>query len=117
MPKRSAPTDRHPLTPREREVVLRITVGESNPEIAATLCVSPRTVQSHVASARVKVGARNRTHLAAIALRRGIVPLDAGDPAYVVARPAESYRAVRSSGGSTSPVAIATATSSAALRS
>ena len=37
-----------PMTPREREVAELVLTGASNTQIAATLAVSPRTVQSHV---------------------------------------------------------------------
>ena len=39
-----------PMTPREREVAELLLAGASNARIAATLGVSPRTVQSHVRS-------------------------------------------------------------------
>jgi DNA-binding CsgD family transcriptional regulator len=64
------------LTTRERQIADLLLDGFTNPEIARTLHISARTVQSHLEQARVKVGARNRTHLAALLLRRGIVPLD-----------------------------------------
>jgi DNA-binding NarL/FixJ family response regulator len=37
-----------PMTPREREVAELLLAGASNTQIATTLAVSPRTVQSHV---------------------------------------------------------------------
>lgn len=63
------------LTSREREVVTLVSDGLSNNEIADQLYVSPRTVQSHVASALGKLGARTRTQLAVMAIRRGMIPL------------------------------------------
>lgn len=64
-----------PLSAREIEVVARVIEGDSNREIADSLGLSVRTVQSHVVNSRVKLGARSRTHLAVLALRAGVVPL------------------------------------------
>lgn len=78
----SSSTDRGPqapLTAREHEVVRHVVGGGTNPQIAATMHLSDRTVQSHVAEACRKLGARNRTHLAVLAIRHGVVDLpDAG---------------------------------------
>lgn len=63
------------LTDREVQVVSLVVEGCTNPEIAELLVISPRTVQSHVASAMRKLDARSRTQLAVAALRREVVPL------------------------------------------
>jgi DNA-binding NarL/FixJ family response regulator len=63
------------LTCREVQVVALVVEGCTNPEIAEVLVISPRTVQSHVASAMRKLDARSRTQLAVAALRRDVVPL------------------------------------------
>ena len=42
------------LTTREREVVQLLAQGRRQTEIAQVLCISPRTVEGHVASARRK---------------------------------------------------------------
>jgi DNA-binding CsgD family transcriptional regulator len=52
-----------PLTARELEVARLMTVGLRNKQIADRLFVSVRTVESHLRSARVKTGTRNRTQL------------------------------------------------------
>ncbi|WTY61750.1 LuxR C-terminal-related transcriptional regulator [Streptomyces sp. NBC_01410] len=52
------------LSPREQEVAQLAGSGMSNREIAVTLYLSPRTVESHVARAMRKVGALSRHDLA-----------------------------------------------------
>lgn len=67
--------DEASLSERELEVVALVVDGRANAEIAQRLHLSIRTVQHHVASARAKVGARSRTHLAVLVLRAGLVSL------------------------------------------
>ena len=52
-----------PLTTREREVVERVCLGESNAEIAAALDMSEKTVKTHLTHVYDKVGVRSRTEL------------------------------------------------------
>lgn len=52
------------LSRRELEIARMAAAGASNPEIAATLFLSRKTVERHVSAALAKVGARNRTELA-----------------------------------------------------
>lgn len=52
------------LTQREREVALLVAEGASNPEIAASLFLSRKTVERHVSNMLAKVGVRNRAQLA-----------------------------------------------------
>ncbi|MFJ3715321.1 LuxR C-terminal-related transcriptional regulator [Streptomyces sp. NPDC090057] len=52
------------LSPREAEVAELAAAGMSNREIAATLHLSPRTVEQHVARALQKIGVRSRQQLA-----------------------------------------------------
>lgn len=54
-----------PLTARELEIAQLVAAGDSNPEIAAALFLSRKTVERHVSNVLRKVGARNRTELAA----------------------------------------------------
>ncbi|MFN0090271.1 MAG: ATP-binding protein [Acidimicrobiales bacterium] len=54
------------LSPWEREVLALIAAGRSNEEIAAQLYISYRTVKTHVSAILRKLGARDRTHAAAL---------------------------------------------------
>jgi two-component system, LuxR family, response regulator FixJ len=47
------------LTDREREVMSRLTLGESNKMVAFHLGISPRTVEIHRANLQNKLKARN----------------------------------------------------------
>lgn len=65
---RHAPTTDDPalasLSGRELEVLRLLAEGLTDREIAASLVVSPRTVESHVSSILHKLGARNRAEAA-----------------------------------------------------
>ena len=60
------------LTRREREVLRLLATGQSNQCIARLLCLSPRTVQRHIANLYPKVGAHNRAEATAYALRHDL---------------------------------------------
>lgn len=62
-----------PLSPRERDVLRLMADGRSDPEIAATLVVSRRTVATHVASVFHKLGVHSRAAASARAVRLGII--------------------------------------------
>ncbi|HEU0025044.1 MAG TPA: response regulator transcription factor [Thermoleophilaceae bacterium] len=62
-----------PLTPRELEVVKLIAEAFTNRQIAETLKVSEKTVESHRANVLGKLGMRDRVELARYAVRRGLV--------------------------------------------
>ncbi|MGR7002784.1 LuxR C-terminal-related transcriptional regulator [Yinghuangia aomiensis] len=65
-------------TPRELQVVRGVVRGLTNEEIGAELHIAPHTVRMHLRRIVPHLGARNRTHLAALAVARGLV-----DPAVV----------------------------------
>lgn len=56
------------LTATERRVTALVRDGLTNPEIAARLFVSPRTVQTHVSHILAKLGARSRVEVARMEL-------------------------------------------------
>jgi non-specific serine/threonine protein kinase len=61
------------LTPRECEVLRLVVAGHSNPEIAAALFLSRRTVTTHLTNIFAKLGVTGRAEAAVLAVRRGLV--------------------------------------------
>ena len=61
------------LTMREREILRLLVEGRSNPEIAAALFISPKTVRNHVSRILAKLGVASRTAAATFAVRHGLV--------------------------------------------
>ncbi len=57
------------LTPRESEVLVWISRGKTNQEIAIILDFSPRTVNKHLEQIYRKLGVENRTTAAAVSLK------------------------------------------------
>lgn len=64
-PWRRGPSAATTLSPRQREVAELLASGATNPEIAATLFLSRKTVEHHASAVLAKLGARNRTEVAA----------------------------------------------------
>jgi len=61
------------LTAAEVRVLRLIAEGNANKEIAAHLSTSEDTIKGQVRNILAKLGAKDRTHAAMIALRRGII--------------------------------------------
>lgn len=61
------------LTPREREVLVLISHGHSNAEIAERLVLSVNTIRNHVQSLLGKLGAHSKLEAAAIGVREGLI--------------------------------------------
>jgi DNA-binding NarL/FixJ family response regulator len=62
-----------PLTPREIEVLKLIAEAHTNREIAETLGLAEKTVESHRGNLLSKLGMRDRVELVRYAIRRGLV--------------------------------------------
>lgn len=64
------------LTRRELEILEYVTRGLSAKEVARHINISPRTVDRHVECARLKLRARNRTHMVACAVKAGLLQME-----------------------------------------
>ncbi|MEA2273046.1 MAG: hypothetical protein QOI98_1754 [Solirubrobacteraceae bacterium] len=69
----SSPSQLDELTVREREVMALVAYGLTNDEIAERLVVSPATAKTHVSRTMVKLHARDRAQLVALAYQTGLV--------------------------------------------
>ncbi|HOG47769.1 MAG TPA: response regulator transcription factor [Anaerolineae bacterium] len=71
-PSASADDESHePLTPREREVLVRIAQGYTSRQIADEWTISVRTVESHRANLMAKLGLRSRADVVRYAREHG----------------------------------------------
>ena len=61
------------LTKRQREILQLLANGESTTVAARELDLSEETVKTHTKHALARLGARNRTHAVAIALRESLI--------------------------------------------
>lgn len=73
MPQKSPTTIGSNLTDREKEVLMLISHGKSNAEIAENLYLSEGTVRNYVSSILEKLEVTDRTQAAVIAIRSGLV--------------------------------------------
>lgn len=62
-----------PLSDRELEVLRLVASGLTNKEVAASLYLSAETVKAHLETIFRKLGATDRTHAVAVALREGLL--------------------------------------------
>lgn len=61
------------LSDREFEVFMALAKGKTTNEIAETLCLSPRTVGTHLYNIKQKLNANNSAEIALIAMRSGLI--------------------------------------------
>ncbi len=69
-----------PLTPREGEILAKISRGRSNKEIAADLQIASGTVKIHIERILRKLSAANRVEAATLGLHYGLIPSDDAQP-------------------------------------
>lgn len=67
--------DRAQLTRREWQVLTLLCDGATSGQIGFAFGLAPDTIDQHIASAREKLGTRNRIELVSYALRHDLVPL------------------------------------------
>ncbi len=72
------PSGAEPLSAREMEVLRLLVAGAGNKAIAAQLGLSENTVKSHLSHIFDKLGVQSRAEAVAVALQRGLVPLERG---------------------------------------
>src|SRR6266480_3274104 len=63
------------ITDREREVLMRIALGESNKRVAVALHLSVKTVEKHRANLMRKLELHNTAAVTLFAVRNGLVPV------------------------------------------
>ncbi|HEV2347687.1 MAG TPA: response regulator transcription factor [Actinocrinis sp.] len=63
----------HGLTSREYEILRRVAMGETNPEIAVNLALTRNTVKTYLQRAMEKLGAHNRVEAISRASQLGIL--------------------------------------------
>jgi len=61
------------FTAREQEILVQLAQGFSNQEIARQLCLSVKTVDTHVANLMKKTGVHKRTQLLSFAYEQGLL--------------------------------------------
>lgn len=61
------------LTSRELQLLMLVALGYSAKEVANRYGIAFRTVETHLDTMRLKLRARNRTHMVAIAIEMGLI--------------------------------------------
>ena len=57
---------------RELEIIQLLIAGKSNPEMAATLHLSPNTIKTHVRNIMNKLGVKRRVQIEVVAVQLGL---------------------------------------------
>lgn len=65
------PSLTHPLTGREKQVIVRVARGMSNAKTGVDLCLAEDTIKTHLRRIYNKTGAHDRAHAVALLLIRG----------------------------------------------
>ena len=65
------------LTHREQQVLELVAGGFSAKQIASQIGIAPRTVEGHIETVRLKMRARNKTHLVTQAVQAGVLKIQA----------------------------------------
>jgi len=63
--------EKESLTPREKDIAVRVASGKSNKRVAADLGIAESTVKLHLHKAFTKLGVTNRVQLSLLARERG----------------------------------------------
>jgi DNA-binding NarL/FixJ family response regulator len=63
----------HELTKREREVLVELSKGKSNKEIASSLYITEKTVKTHISNIFAKLEVSDRTQAALYAVKHGLI--------------------------------------------
>jgi DNA-binding NarL/FixJ family response regulator len=82
----SSPSQLDELTEREREVMALVAYGLTNHEIARRLVISPATAKTHVTRTMVKLHARDRAQLVALAYQTKLVTPGARELEFAASR-------------------------------
>jgi DNA-binding CsgD family transcriptional regulator len=70
------------LTPTELKIATLVAEGGSTAEIAGSMFLSRRTVQTYISRILAKLGAKGRTDIVREALRQGVSPWDGQVPSF-----------------------------------
>jgi DNA-binding CsgD family transcriptional regulator len=65
------------LTHREMQVLELVAGGFSAKQIAGQIGIAPRTVEGHIETVRLKMRARNKTHMVTQAVQAGVLKFSA----------------------------------------
>ena len=61
-----------PLSPRERDILVRIANGRSTKEVAREYAIAPKTVANHILNMYPKLNLRDRGQLVVYAAQHGL---------------------------------------------